>query len=157
MSMKKAVVDIAAMILIGIAILAVLLLLQSDLVNKLFEIESRADIAVEINDQTTGLVSFLQSKTSDSSYADYLVYQLSGLDVYDMEKEMNENAEKMDIAVIIFDKDGKTNKIYGKRRLGDVLYVEIPLAGGKTSSIGLVTDFKMIDFGKISDTGGGNV
>jgi hypothetical protein len=148
------------LVLLCMLIFAVSFLFRSHLVQKLLKIETQAEIFVEINDETSCLVSLLKSKSDELSYLDAMACYDGSQDSEEIEKEINETVDKMDISVILYDEKGDVKAIFGRRRLGDLVYAELPLPGGNSRVIGLMSDVEMqsmLNFpgGEGGETGGG--
>ncbi len=157
MNRKKGQIGLFGMVIIGIAILAVMYLVQSNWVQKGFKIRAEARIFVEVNDESTKIVSLLKSKTSDLSCMEALARELESLPAGATEGDIAGLADKLNVAIILYDEDGKVKKRYGKREAaeGDTIRVKIPLPGGRSSMIGIVSDVEIPDYGKFSGGGGG--
>jgi hypothetical protein len=138
MARSKAQIGLYAMIIMGIAILAVLYMVQVGWVKKAFEIRAEAKIFIEVNDAK--LSSILRAKTGDSDVMDFMVCEVESPGTCGDGEGVIDIADKMDVALIIYDEDGREARRYGKRISGEVIKVTIPLHGGRSSEIGFRSD-----------------
>jgi len=137
----KGVVSIAGMIFIGAFIIAILFIaVNVPYLNKAVKIRSDANIYMEINDQPGRVLSFLKTKKDTSSFMENIGYEISG-DVLasDISEGMQSLANEMDIMVSFRKKDGSEKK-YGDRTSGDMMFLEAPLPGGFTRTLRIVTE-----------------
>jgi hypothetical protein len=146
MKRKKGAIGLFGLVLVGIVIIAVLYLLQWSWVQKAFKIKSNAEIFIEINDQTTGLVSMLKTKTGDVGCMEALARELDSQPAGEAEHECTRLADEMDVAIILYDERGEVKKVYGKRKPREeyTTKLQIPLPGGRSSVVGLVSDFRIM-------------
>lgn len=152
MSPKKSTTGFTFLVVIGIIVLAVTFMLHFlPWFDKIFEVRSEVDLSVKINDQATGMVSLLKSKTGDLSYFDALVYELESLPTGSIGNDISGLANAMDLKIILWDRLGKEKKSYGDRKReddSDIIRIDIPRPGGKISKIGFVTDLTEYDLKK---------
>ncbi len=134
MRRNKAQISLAGMIIIGIAILAVLYLVQVRWVQKAFSVRAEAEILITVNDAK--LASILKSKTGDVSVMDFLICELEAPGTCGDGGSVSEMADKMDVAFIIYDDDDNERKVYGIRDYGRVIRVSMPLRDGREPMIG---------------------
>lgn len=134
MMKRKAQISLFGMIIIGIAIIAVLYLVQVRWIQKAFEVRAEAEIFIDVNDAK--LASILKTRTGDISVMDFIVCELETPGTCGDGGEVTAIADKMDVALIIYDDDGKEKKALGKRVSGNVMKVSVPLRGGSESEIG---------------------
>lgn len=144
MNRKKAGVGLSILVFIGALLITALYIAQQDWFQRISETEKEVELFVNLDDGTAGAVSFLKSKTRATSYFDSLVCELESVPGCTSEEEISEIAKKMDISIELHDGDGNVKKRYGERKLGQIVYVQIPLPSGKSSVIGIVTDLETI-------------
>ena len=151
---KRAIVGFFGLITIGIVIVAIALMAQ-DILSKATEIKANADIFVEVNDQSSKMISLFRSKTGDLSYMEMFAYIASEQTESEMNDEEIENfAKKFGVSIIIYDSRGNPGRTYGERKEGDKIQLEIPLPHGGRASIAMVTDLKIpVDLGLESGEG----
>ena len=146
------------LVVIGIIVLAVTFILHFiPWFDKIFELRSEIDLSIKINDQATGIVSLLDSKTGDLSYLDSIVYEMESLPTGNMDDEISDIANRMDMKIIVWDKLGKVKMSYGDRKeekSSDIVRIEMPRPGGKSSTIGLVSDLTGYDLERFHEDRG---
>ncbi|MBN2330737.1 MAG: hypothetical protein JXC85_02880 [Candidatus Aenigmarchaeota archaeon] len=157
MNRKKAAIGIFGMVLIGVAILAVMYLVQSSWISKGFKIRADARIFVDVNDESSKILSLLKSKTGDSGLTEMLARELESVPADSAADEITELADQLNIAIVLYGENGKEKKRYGKRvpHEEDMIQMEIALPGGRSALIGIASDFNTGDYGQFSGGGGG--
>jgi hypothetical protein len=146
MKRKKGAIGLFGLVIVGIVILAVLYLLQWSWVQKAFKIKSNAEIFIDINDQTTGLLSILKTKTGDVGCMEALARELESQPPGEAEDECTRLADEIGIAIVLYDEKGEIKKVYGKRKPREeyTTKLQIPLPGGRSSLVGLVSDVRVM-------------
>ncbi len=146
MNRKKAAIGIFGMVLIGVAILAVMYLVQSQWISKGFKIRADARIFVEVNDESNKIVSLLKSKTRESGFTEMLARELESIPTDDAAAgDIAGLADELNIAIVLYGEDGKEKKRYGKRapHTADLMRMEIALPGGRSAKIGVFSDARI--------------
>ena len=145
MNRKKAAIGVFGLVLIGIAILAVMYLVQSAWISKGFKIRADARIFVEVNDESSKVVSLLKSKTGGMGFTEMLARELESMPVDATAGDITKLADELNIAIALYDKDWKEKKRYGKRlpREEDLIRMEIALPGGRSGNIGIFSDARI--------------
>jgi hypothetical protein len=153
---RKSSVDLVALIIIGLLLISVAFIFQTtDWIKKFAKIKSHADIFIEINDNTAGFVSLLRSKTGEFSNVDILACEAESISGCGGTEEINEFANRMDIAIILLDDAGEVKKTFGRRKLGNMIFTTIPLPNGGKSRIGIRTDIEVPLGTGLGDENGG--
>lgn len=142
MKSKKAAIGLFGLILIGLAMFAVLYLIQSGWIQKFINIKSQADIFLNVIDKTSGLVTILKTKTDDFGQMDSIACEYESLRACVKDQKISAMADSIDTKIMIYDENGDVKKAYGKRSLGKIMRAEIPLPGGRSAFIGIVTDME---------------
>ena len=157
MDRKKGAIGIFGLVLVGLAILGALYLVQSDWIRRGFKIRADARVFVDVNDESNKIVSILKSRTEEYGYMEFLAREIASLPNDASESDLTNLADEMELSIITYDKDGKVTKRFGSREPSDedIIYFEIPLPGGESTFIGIVSDIKTTDYGQFSGGSGG--
>ena len=140
--MRKGAVGVAFLVFVALFILlAYQFLDKMPLLNRIAKIEQEVEIIIELDDESSKLPTLLNSKVAGSSVMDAIAMEITGIE-YD-DSYIHELADEMDTTIIVFDENGGAIKTYGSRRLGNVLYADVPLPGGNVGRIGVVVDTEL--------------
>jgi uncharacterized membrane protein YgcG len=156
---KKGAIGIFGLVLVGLVILGVMYLVQSGWISRGFKIKADARIFVDVNDESSKIVSILKSRTDEYCCMEFLARDILSLLKDASESELADLADEMDLSLTTYDKEGKMMKKFGEREVPEqnLIYVEIPLPGGETTFIGIASDLKPDDYGEFSGGGGGEM
>ncbi len=140
--MRKGALSVAFLVFVALFILLVYQFIDKmPILNRILKIEQEVDIIIELNDESSKLPSILNTKVAGSNVMDAIAMELAGIE-YD-DSYIHELADEMDTTIIVFNETGDAIKTYGSRRLGNILYADVPLPGGNTGTIGVVLDTEL--------------
>ena len=140
---KTGTIDLMALVLIGVASLALFSLIMLPVVRDIFGVRNEADIYVSLNDQSSSIKNLLSAKTGKYYYLE--IFSLFGMlensDQY--EEEISTIAGKLDIKIITYNEDGNIEKIFGKRDIGNKIQIDVPYPGGEFRKIEIICDIEL--------------
>ena len=140
--MRKAAVSVVILVFIGVTIVMVVQFLDKmPILNKIVNVEQGVDVILELSDESGKLIHLLSFSMPGANVMDAIVMEIAGLE-YDG-SFVTEMADDMDTTILVYDENGKTKKLFGRRRLGNVVHFDIPLPGGETGRIGILMDTRL--------------
>ena len=145
----KGSIGFAGLILLSLAILSVIMIIHSiPLLSEAVNIKADADISVAINDGTCKIEPLLRAKSGPLSNIETFSCLIEGLKCDD--SDINELVEAMGTSVILFDDSMKKIRTYGNPGSGELMYVDIPLPGGRTGKAAFAVPRISTDFSSFS-------
>lgn len=147
--MKKASIGFAGLILVSLAVLAVVMIIHTiPFLSKAVQLKAHADISVSINDGTGKIGPLLKAKTEPFSNLEIISCIIEGLGCSD--SGIEELAASMDTGIRLYDETMKEVKKYGNTETGELVYVDIPLPGGRTGKAAFAIPRISTDFSSFS-------
>jgi hypothetical protein len=133
-------VGIFGLVVVAVVLLLVIFILSATWIQSILKVKSQAKIYVDLSDEASTVLSLLHSRTGETSYSDALAMQYDSVGDQGEGANISSMADKMDIALIVFGKDGKIKKSYGARKYVNIMPLDMPLPGGRTYQLGLGSD-----------------
>ncbi|MCK4714422.1 MAG: hypothetical protein KAT35_02520, partial [Candidatus Aenigmarchaeota archaeon] len=135
-------VDMAGLVLIAIGVLAIVVQVQNvggDAYDAL-KLRTKANVFIEVNDQTGKFMPILNTRKGQLSHSEMFACMISGARFCGDDSLVEEITRDMNARLIVYDQDNKEIETYGKRDIGDKLFVDIPLPDGKRGRIAVIVE-----------------